>query len=745
MTAPNDVTSRALPGAQPHSAGVHEVLSAAWTERDADYQPRTRNLAEDGSPLFTNRLFLESSPYLRQHAHNPVNWFPWGDEAFELARALGRPVLLSIGYSTCHWCHVMEEESFEDTEIARFMNENYVVIKVDREERPDVDSIYMTAVRTMGLGGGWPLNVWLTPERGPYYGGTYFPPHDGSRGMRFGFLTILRRLREVYDEQPDEVRSQSQGLAERLRQSMNPPPGDVAVDERSLVEAASQYRDRFDAQHGGVAGAPKFPSSLPIRFLLREALRQEDDSLREMAELTLRKMAGGGMYDHVAGGFHRYSTDQLWLVPHFEKMLYDNALLVVAYLEGYQASGDAHFAEVARDILTYVQREMRAPEGGFYSATDADSIGPDGERDEGYFFTWTPDELTQLLGSERADLLGAVYDVTEHGNFEGRNILHRPRPLQVVAEQLSTSPEQLSAVLKESRSLLYEARGKRSQPLLDDKVLSSWNGLMISAFAQASLVLGDDGLLEVAGQAADFVLSKMRVEGRLRRSYKDGRASYNAYLDDYAFLIAGLIDLFEASGQRHYLNEAIALDEVLATHYEDGEQGGFFMTSDDHEKLLVREKPSQDGAEPCGNSVQVLNLYRLSKLTGRDEYRQRGDRAIAAFSGILAKWPSALSEMLLAMDFRNGRVHELIIVTPEGAPSTTARPFLDQLAKRFVPNRVVMTVAEGDEQGSLAKLVPMVTDKTAQGGVVTAYLCEQGVCKQPTTDVDELGRLLSGT
>ena len=563
--------------------------------------------------------------------------------------------------------------------------------------------------------------------------------------MRFGFLTILRRLREVYDEQPDEVRSQSQGLAERLRQSMNPPPGDVVVDERSLVEAASQYRDRFDAQHGGVAGAPKFPSSLPIRFLLREALRQEDDSLREMAELTLRKMAGGGMYDHVAGGFHRYSTDQLWLVPHFEKMLYDNALLVVAYLEGYQASGDAHFAEVARDILTYVQREMRAPEGGFYSATDADSIGPDGERDEGYFFTWTPDELTQLLGSERAGLLGAVYDVTEHGNFEGRNILHRPRPLQVVAEQLSTSPEQLSAVLKESRSLLYEARGKRSQPLLDDKVLSSWNGLMISAFAQASLVLGDDGLLEVAGQAADFVLSKMRVEGRLRRSYKDGRASYNAYLDDYAFLIAGLIDLFEASGQRHYLNEAIALDEVLATHYEDGEQGGFFMTSDDHEKLLVREKPSQDGAEPCGNSVQVLNLYRLSKLTGRDEYRQRGDRAIAAFSGILAKWPSALSEMLLAMDFRNGRVQELIIVTPEGAPSTTARPFLDQLAKRFVPNRLVITVAEGDEQGSLAKLVPMVTDKIAQGGVVTAYLCEQGVCKQPTTDVDELGRLLSGT
>jgi uncharacterized protein len=743
MTASKKVTSRPLPGAQPHSVEVGELLSTAWSERDPDYQPRTRHLAEDGSPLFTNRLFLESSPYLRQHAHNPVNWFPWGDEAFELARELGRPVLISIGYSTCHWCHVMEEESFEDPEIARFMNEQYVVIKIDREERPDVDSIYMTAVRAMGLGGGWPLNVWLTPDREPYYGGTYFPPRDGSRGMRFGFLTILRSLREVYDEQPDKVRSQSQGLTERLRQSMNPPPGDVAVDERSLVEAARQYRERFDAQHGGMAGAPKFPSSLPIRFLLREARRQEDDSLREMAELTLRKMAAGGMYDHVAGGFHRYSTDQLWLVPHFEKMLYDNALLVVAYLEGYQASGDDHFAEVARDILTYVQREMRAPEGGFYSATDADSLGPDGERDEGYFFTWTPRELQELLGDTRAELVGAAYDVTEQGNFEGRNILHRPRLLQDVAAQQSTSAEQLLTALKESRPLLYEARTKRSQPLLDDKILSSWNGLMISAFAQASLVLGDDSLLVVARQAADFVLSKMRVDGRLRRSYKDGRASYNAYLDDYAFLIAALIDLFEASGDARYLNEALALDDVLAKHYEDGEQGGFFMTSDDHEKLLVREKPSQDGAEPCGNSVQVLNLYRLGKLTGRDEYRQRGDRAIAAFSGILAKWPSALSEMLLAMDFRNGRVQELIVITPEGEPRTAARPFLDQLAKRFVPNRVVITVAEGDEQLSLAKLVPMVSGKVARGGAVTAYLCEQGVCKQPTTDVDELNGLLT--
>ena len=743
MTAPLNVTARPLPGAEPPRGDIADRLAEAWADVGDAYQARTRHLAEDGSPLFTNRLFLESSPYLRQHAHNPVNWFPWGDEAFAAARTLGRPVLLSIGYSTCHWCHVMEEESFEDREIARFINENYIAIKVDREERPDVDSIYMTAVRTMGLGGGWPLNVWLTPDREPYYGGTYFPPHDGSRGMRFGFLTILRRLRQVYDQQPEEVQSQSKALAQRLRQVMNPPAGDVAVDERSLAEAARQYRERFDSRHGGMAGAPKFPSSLPIRFLLREALRQEDAGLRDMAILTLRKMAAGGMYDHVAGGFHRYSTDQTWLVPHFEKMLYDNALLVVAYLEGYQSTGDAHFVGVVRDILRYVEREMMSPEGGFYSATDADSLGPDGEWDEGYFFTWTPSELAQLLGAERAKLVSAAYAVTITGNFEGRNILHQPQTLDEVAQQQGLSLEELREVLEESRPILYEARNARPKPLRDDKILTSWNGLMISAFAQAGMLLGEAGLLEVARRAADFVLADLRVDGRLRRSYKDGRSSYNAYLDDYAFMIAALIDLFEASADARYLREAIALDEVLREHYEDNEGGGFFMTSDDHEQLLVREKPSQDGAEPCGNSVQALNLFRLASLTGRDEYRQRGDRLIAAFSAILAKWPSALSEMLLAMEFRNGRSRELIMVIAPSDDLVAARPFLDQLAQRFVPNRVVVTVREGEEQEALAELVPMVANKLARDGKPTAYLCERGVCNQPTNDVAEFSSLLA--
>jgi len=738
------VTSRLLPGAQPPPEEVSSQLVAAWKERGGEYQPRTRHLAADGSPLYTNRLFLQSSPYLRQHAHNPVNWFPWGDEAFAEARRLGRPVLLSIGYSTCHWCHVMEEESFEDEEIARYLNENYITIKVDREERPDVDSIYMTAVRTMGLGGGWPLNVWLTADREPFYGGTYFPARDGDRGMRFGFLTIIERLRELYAQEPDKVREQSRHLADRLRQVMSPPSGEVAVDERSLAEAARQYRDRFDGVHGGMAGAPKFPSSLPIRFLLRESRRQGDDHLRQMAELTLRKMAGGGMYDHVAGGFHRYSTDQLWLVPHFEKMLYDNALLVVAYLEGFQATGDEQFAAVARDILTYVEREMLAPGGGFYSATDADSIGPDGERDEGYFFTWTPTELTELLGPERASQVSAVYAVTSAGNFEGRNILHRPRPIAEVAAELGITTLALEATLAASRELLYERRSARPQPLRDDKILASWNGLMISAFAQASLVLGEARWLSVAEQSADFVLAKMQVDGRLRRSFKGGRASHNAYLDDHAFLIAGLIDLFEASGDPRWLREAIALDGILARHFEDVEAGGFFLTSDDHEVLLVREKPAQDGAEPCGNSVQLLNLYRLAEFTSNDEYRQRAERAVQAFSGVLAQWPSALSEMLLAMEFRRDRVQEVVLVTPGPNAHEQSRPFLERLHREFVPNRIVAVVQQGKALEELARTVPLVAGKVARDEMVTAYLCEQGVCKQPTTDPEVFWGLLKG-
>jgi uncharacterized protein len=725
----------ALPGAPAIDAATRARLGAAWAARPAGYRPRTHHLLPDGSPKYTNRLLLESSPYLQQHAHNPVNWYPWGDEAFETARRLGRPVLLSIGYSTCHWCHVMEEESFEDEEIARVMNERYIAIKVDREERPDVDAIYMDAVQRLTGHGGWPMTTWLTPDRKPFHGGTYFPARDGDRGASVGFLTMLTRLAQIYAEQPEKVAQVSGDLAESIRTSLAPAASAASQsppEAQVLDGAATLYKRIFDPEEGGVQRAPKFPSSMPVRFLLRHSRRTGDPETRQMATLSLAKMAAGGMYDHVGGGFHRYSTDAHWLVPHFEKMLYDNALLAVAYLDGYQATGREDFARVAREVLRYVERDMTSPDGAFYSASDADSLTPSGEREEGWFFTWTPGEIEAVVGPTRARIVDAWFAVTSEGNFEGRNILHTPRPLDEVSSELGVSPEQARAAIEESRELLYQARGKRPAPLRDEKILTAWNGLMISAFARAALVLGDGRYAQVGDRAADFVLGRMRgPDGRLMRSYKDGRARHNGYLPDYAFMIAALLDLYEATGNPRRLRDAVALDEVLAARFEDGQAGGFFLTSDDHEELLAREKPAYDGAEPSGNSIQTLNLLRLQELTGRDAYRQRAERALGAFGETLRTSPAALSEMLLAVDWHTDVPKEIVIVTPNTRGE--AGPFLDRLAKAFVPNRVLVVANERETDG-IAELVPLAAGKIARGGVPTAYVCERGTCALPTGD-----------
>src|SRR3989441_2686345 len=451
-----------------------------------------------------------------------------------------------------------------------------------------------------------------------------------------------------------------------------------------------------------------------------------------MATLTLEKMAAGGMYDHVGGGFHRYSTDAQWLVPHFEKMLYDNALLTLAYLEGYQVTKREDFAQVAREILRYVERDMTAPEGAFYSATDADSLAPDGHRAEGWFFTWTPAEIETVLGRERARIVAAYYAVTKEGNFEGRNILHTPQPLTKVAEDLQLPPEKVRAVVEESKDLLYNARAKRPPPLRDEKLLTAWNGLMIAAHAQAALVLGDPGYADRAARAADFVLTKVRKDGRLLRSYTGGQAQHDGYLDDYAFLIAGLLDLYEATGNPRWLKEAVALDKVLEDHYEDKQAGGFFMTSNDHEALLAREKPSYDGAEPSGNSVQALNLLRLHEFTTEDRYRVRAAKALQAFSAILQRAPAAVSELLLAVDYHLDTPKEIVIVTPKSRAD--AAPFLAQLGTTFLPNRILAVVAEGEDLAAQAKLVPLVESKVAQGGKATAYVCENKECALPTAD-----------
>jgi uncharacterized protein YyaL (SSP411 family) len=733
-TPSGDILARPLPGASALDPAVAEELRAAWKKRPADYRPRTRHLNPDGSPQYTNRLFLQTSPYLRQHAHNPVNWYPWGDEAFETATKLGRPVLLSVGYSTCHWCHVMEEESFEDLEIARYMNEHYIAIKVDREERPDIDAVYMSAVQALNDGrGGWPMTVWLRPDRKPFFGGTYFPARDGDRGAATGFLTLLRKLDHLYHQDPMRVAAAASSLAKAVRESLSGEPGREELPGPEVLRAAEAVAEtRFDAENGGTRGAPKFPSDLPLRFLLRYHRRAADRRSLAMATLTLEKMAAGGICDQVGGGFHRYSTDSAWLVPHFEKMLYDNALLAVAYLEAHQATGREDFAGVARDILRYARRDMMSPQGAYYSASDADSPAPSGRREEGWFYTWTPAEIERALDARQARVAEAYFAVTAKGNFEGRNILHTPQSLAQVAENLGLPPEKVRALVESSKDRLYAARAERPAPLRDEKILAAWNGLMISALARAALVLGDDRYAASGARAASFVLDRMRENGRLLRSYEDGEPRHDAYLDDYAFVIAGLLDLYEADGNPRWLREAVALDGVLAQHFEDPKAGGFFLTGDDHEELLAREKPSDDGAEPSGNSVEALNLLRLYELTTDERYRRRADRTLRAIGGVLQRAPSALSEMLLAIDFRLDVPKEIIIVTPDSR--ARAEPLLAVVRKTFVPNRVLTVVVAGEPLKEQSALVPLVQGKAARGGKPTAYVCERQVCELPTTD-----------
>lgn len=693
---------------------------------------RTRHLTPDGRPQFSNRLATETSPYLLQHAHNPVDWYPWGSEAFEEARRRRVPVLLSIGYSTCHWCHVMEEESFEDLEVARLMNEKYVCIKVDREERPDVDAIYMAAVQAISGQGGWPMTVWLNHEREPFFAGTYFPARDGDRGAATGFMSLLQQIRDIYDRDPNKVASTSRELADFIQQSLTHQGNPVGLRPDALENAVQYYRNRFDPVEGGVGRAPKFPSSLPIRLLLRSHTVAGDDAVLEMAVMTLEKMAGGGMYDHVAGGFHRYSVDSEWLVPHFEKMLYDNAQLALAYLEAYQVTGRSDFSRVAQEVLFYVEREMTSPAGAFYSATDADSLGPNGQAQEGYFFTWTPAELGDLLNETEVRLIRAYYGVTDHGNFEHRNILHTARSARDVAQELGLEIGLFWKTLNEAREKLFQARRQRPQPLRDEKVIAAWNGLMISSYAQAGLILDNEHHLDVALKAAAFIYDQMRLNGRLQRTFNNGQARLEAYLEDYAFVTAAFLDLFEATGDSLWLDRACEFDEVVESDFEDIEKGGFFRTSHSHEKLIAREKPIYDGAEPSGNSVTVMNLLRLAEFTGRDSYRQRADRTLAFFGEIINASPAAVSELLLAVGFRQARVKQIVIVPGR----ENSQEMLNELRKTFVPYRIFVRVNEK------TKPIALIEGKQATDGRTTAYVCESGVCKLPTTDPHALTSLL---
>jgi uncharacterized protein YyaL (SSP411 family) len=725
-----------LPGLGAGSPALEARLRAALAAKGPAYRPRTRHLNPDGSPRYTNRLILEASPYLLQHAHNPVNWYPWGDEAFARAKREGKPIFLSVGYSTCHWCHVMEAESFEDQEIARYLNEHYVAIKVDREERPDIDAVYMSAVQSLTGSGGWPMSVWLTAERTPFFGGTYFPPRDGARGARRGLLSLLAELATAYRADPGRIVSEAGKLASAVRQDLGGPSssplastGVDSVPDGAVIPALVRQLERgFDEVNGGLRGAPKFPSSLPVRLLLRDYRRTGDAEALRMATVTLEKMAAGGINDQIGGGFHRYSTDERWLVPHFEKMLYDNALLAVAYLEAYQVTGRADFARVARETLDYVLREMTAPSGAFYSATDADSDGA-----EGKFFVWSEPEIRAVLGGgSTAERFIRYYGVTPGGNFDGRNILFAQKP-----------NETERAALSEARSKLYAARARRVPPARDDKVLAAWNGLMISALSQGGRLLDEPRYTEAAARAAEFILGTMRPGGTLVRSDAGGRLGPPGFLEDYAFVAAGLFDLFEASFDPGWLREALALCAETERLFADSALGGWFATSAKHETLLAREKPSYDGAIPSGTSVAILNALRAAAFTADDHWRAIADRAFAALREPLARRPLGLTEALLALDFRTDTAREVVVVWPKGSTAAAAAPLLAAVRRTFLPNKVLAGTAEGESLDALAAVTPLVSEKRALGGRSTAYVCERGRCELPTAAPALLARQLA--
>ncbi|HXV63090.1 MAG TPA: thioredoxin domain-containing protein [Vicinamibacteria bacterium] len=655
-----------------------------------------------------NRLGAETSPYLLQHAHNPVDWYPWGEEALQRSRREDKPILLSIGYSACHWCHVMERESFEDEETAALMNESFVCIKVDREERPDIDEIYMSAVQMMTGSGGWPLTVFLTPALEPFYGGTYFPPEN--RFNLPSFKTVLEQIARVYrDERPRVVESATR-LTERLQGLAATPETREILSRRLIGDAARDLASRFDPRHGGFSPAPKFPPAGSLSLLMRHHVASPDRDTLFMVTLTLDKMAAGGMYDHLGGGFHRYATDSRWLVPHFEKMLYDNALLARAYLEAYQLTGNEDYAHVARECLDWILREMQGAEGGYYSSQDADSEGV-----EGKFYVWSYEEVHRLLGADAASFCDA-YDVTPGGNWEASNILNRTG--------------QLDEEHDPSRRTLFEARERRVRPNRDDKVLTSWNALTIIAMARGYRVLGDERFLSSARRAGSFILERLFEGDRLLASYRLGRGKHKAYLDDYAFLLGGFVELFECDFDGRWLASANRLASELKRLFHDEALGGFFFTGSDHEKLITRSKTAYDGAIPSGNALAASYLLKLSEYTGSREHEALGARTLRAFHALMERSPSAFAHMLLALDFHLSPKREIVVVGRE------ADSALRDLWRIYAPNVAIVHV---DPQSAELHL-PVTEGKSAGPDPRRPrfYVCSAYRCQAPTDSLDEV-------
>jgi uncharacterized protein len=674
-----------------------------------------------------NRLINEQSPYLRQHAYNPVDWYPWGEEALARAKAENKPILLSIGYSACHWCHVMERESFEDPETARMMNELFVPIKVDREERPDLDQIYMDAVQAFAGRGGWPLTMFLTPDGGPFFGGTYFPPQD-RHGLP-AFKRVLASVDQAYRERSQDVAHNVEKITQAVSALSDYSAPDDELPRTVVAEAAAALARHYDRTYGGLGEAPKFPNSFAFSLLLRALDISADPTYAEIVERTLTHMAKGGIYDQIGGGFHRYSVDQQWLVPHFEKMLYDNALLSLLYLDAARALDRREFMDVARDIFEYVMREMTSPEGGFYSTQDADSEG-----EEGKFFVWTVPEVREVLGPELAPIAERYFDVTERGNFEGKNILHRTIDIHDAAALFHLSAQETEQRLAEIRRRLFAAREQRVKPARDEKMLAAWNGMMIGALAEGFIALGEPRLLQAAVKAADFVMSKLWDGHALRRSFGDGVARFNGYLEDYAIMANALLDLYEASLDTRYIVQARILADAILERFLDRKNGGFFFTSEDHEQLITRPKPVFDGSTPSGNSEAVMALLRLHTYTGEERYLHEAEGAIKLFAAFMMRQPMGFAHLLEAVDFYHRGAKEIVLVGDRD--SAEFKEWRERIGLLYLANRASFAV---DPKTSEAGFIPdPARDKAQVDGRLTGYVCRDFTCSAPQTSLGGL-------
>lgn len=685
----------------------------------------------------TNRLIKEKSPYLLQHAYNPVDWFPWGDEAFKKAAKEDKPIFLSIGYSTCHWCHVMEKESFEDHDVANLINETFIPIKVDREERPDIDNTYMSICQLLTGKGGWPLSIFLTPKKKPFFAATYLPKYQ--RANLIGLMDLIPKIQVLWKSQKEEIEKTADKIIDTFRSSSQ-TRNKIPLSEKILEQAYSEHNRSFDKINGGFSHAPKFPTPHKFMFLLRYWKRSGNQQALYMVEKTLKTMHRGGIFDHIGSGFHRYSTDPFWKLPHFEKMLYDQALLTYASSEAFQALKNDIFKIIAEQTIDYVQRELTSPEGAFYSAEDADSEG-----EEGKYYLWTKNEIHNQLPKEEADLIGNVFGIEKYGNFSdeatgqktGNNLFYRPRSWEQTAAELGIQKDILMKKIESIRKKLLEIRSLRSKPLRDDKILTDWNGLMIAALAKASQAFENPAYADTAQQAADFILTKMIMpDGGLFHRYCKEESSLEGYADDYAFFIWGLLELYEAAFKPIYLKKALDLNTYFIEHFWDPEEGGFFFSSDRSESLFVRKKELYDGAVPSGNSVQALNLLRLARISGSAELENMASQMIDTFSGEVTKHPSAYSCFLCAVDFAKGPIYEMVIVGKNNDPET--KKMINIVQNNFIPNKVFLYIPAEMSDPEINKMAPYTDKYTLLDDRATIYLCQDYSCQKPSHDAAEI-------